>query len=176
MYNETKGLVNKAVSANILGGSVKTKASILIVISSILSVNGYAFSPEGASGKEHFTVCHACHNPTLNPPLAPPMWGVQRRYKRMSQSKEQFINSIASFAKAPSQEKAVFKHAIPVLGLMPPVVLPDQALKDVATYIWEEQFPPPCEHWKYGVTRAENAGDMAHAEKDRRMLKRFCGQ
>ena len=59
---------------------------------------------------------------------------------------------------------------------MPPVALPDKALNDVATYIWEEQFPPPCEHWKYGVTRAENAGDMAHAEKDRRMLKRFCGQ
>ena len=155
---------------------MKTMASVLVVIASVLSVNGYAFSPEAASGKEQFAVCNACHNPELNPPLAPPMWGVQRRYKRMSQSKEHFINSIANFAKEPSEEKAIFKHAIPMLGLMPPVALPDQSLKDIAAYIWEEQFAPPCEHWKHGVTRAENAGDSAHAEKDRRMLKRFCGQ
>lgn len=155
---------------------MKTKTIIVVLVSGALSVNAYALSPEGANGKQHFPVCNACHNPALNPPLAPPMWGVQRRYKKMSQSKEQFVDAIASFAKAPSQEKAIFKHAIPVLGLMPPVALPDQTLKDVATYIWEEQFPPPCEHWKHGVVRAEQAGDMAHAQKDRRMLKRFCGQ
>ena len=155
---------------------MKKVASILIVIASTLSVNGYARSPEAANGKEHFPVCEACHNPALNPPLAPPMWGVQRRYKRMSQSREHFINSIANFVKAPSQEKAIFKHAIPVLGLMPPVVLPDKTLNEIATYIWEEQFQPPCEHWKYGVIRAEKAGDITHAEKDQRMLKKFCGQ
>ena len=155
---------------------MKKMASILIVIASTLSVNGYAFSPEAANGKEHFSVCQACHNPALNPPLAPPMWGVQRRYKKMSQSREHFINSIVNFVKAPSQEKAIFKHAIPILGLMPPIVLPDKTLNEIATYIWEQKFPPPCEHWKYGVIQAEKAGDIAHAEKDRRMLKKFCSQ
>lgn len=155
---------------------MKLKAKILTVVAGILSVNGYALTPEAASGKEHFAVCHACHNPALNPSLAPPMWGVQRRYKRMSRSKERFVDSIADFAKQPAQERALFKHAIPVMGLMPPVALPDETLKEIATYIWEAQFPPPCEHWQYGATRAQGAGDMARAAKERRMLERFCGK
>lgn len=158
------------------GGSMKTRASMLIVIASVLAVNAYALSPEAANGKEQFALCQACHNPALEPPLAPPLWAVQRRYKKMSESKEHFVNSIAGFARAPSQEKAIFKHAIPVLGLMPPAALPDETLRDIATYIWDEQFPPPCEHWKHGVARAEKAGDSPHAKKDRSMLKRFCGE
>ena len=147
-----------------------------IAVSSLLSLDVNALSPEGERGKQHFAVCDACHNPALDPPLAPPMWGVQRRYKRMAQDKEHFVELVAGFAKAPSEERAIFAKAVKIRGLMPPVPLPDEDLRHVATYIWEEQFPPPCAHWEIGAVQAEKSGDMAHAAKDRRMLERFCGQ
>ncbi|MGJ8685865.1 MAG: c-type cytochrome [Spongiibacteraceae bacterium] len=150
--------------------------SFSIALSTFLSINSYAFSPEADSGKKNFAICNACHNPSLNPPLAPPMWGVQRRYKRVSQDKKHFIDSVSNFAKSPSQEKSIFKRAVNVLGLMPSVSLSDEDLKNVAAYIWEESFSPPCEHWRYGVAQAEKVGDTAHANKDRKMLKRFCDQ
>jgi len=148
----------------------------IVIGSCVFWINGYAFSPEGAEGKEKFPVCNACHNPELNPPLAPPMWGVQRRYKRTAHDKAHFVDLVAGFAIAPAPEKAVFVGAVKKLGLMPAIPLPEDDLKKIAAYIWEEQFSPPCMHWKFGAAQAEEEGDVAHAEKDRRMLKRFCGQ
>jgi hypothetical protein len=37
----------------------------------------------------------------------------------------------------------------------------------------EEQFPPPCTHWKIAVKRALEKGDPSHAQKDQNMLDRF---
>lgn len=139
-------------------------------------INGHAFSPEATEGKQKFQLCNACHNPSLDPPLAPPMWGVQRRYKRIAQDKNQFIDMVAQFAKAPTLENAVLVRAVKMLGLMPAVALPEDDLKKIATYIWEEQFSPPCKHWEIGAIRAEKEGDVAHAKKDRKMLKRFCSE
>ena len=147
-----------------------------MAVSVILTFEALAFTPEADAGKEQFAVCNACHNPALEPPLAPPMWGIQRRYKMLAESKDQFIDLVAAFAAAPSQEKAIFTQAVENLGLMPPVALPDEQLRGIAAYIWEEQFAPPCAHWQYGAARAEKAGDIAHAQKDRRMMERFCSQ
>lgn len=147
-----------------------------VLFSILVSGSAHALTAQGAAGKEKFVVCNACHNPVLEPPLAPPMWGVQRRYKRVAKNKEHFIDLVSGFAKAPSLERAILKNAVEILGLMPPLVLPDEDLREIAAYIWEEQFAPPCAHWRYGAAWAEERGDLAHAEKDRRMLKRFCGQ
>ena len=57
---------------------------------------------------------------------------------------------------------------------MPPLPLPDAMLEKIAAYIYEEQFVPPCSHWKIAVERALAKEDMEHAERDRRMLERFC--
>ncbi|MCP3849825.1 MAG: hypothetical protein GY694_06255 [Gammaproteobacteria bacterium] len=148
---------------------------ILLLSSIILFGHEYSFSSDSnKEGKEKFVICNACHNPALNPPLAPPMWGIQRRYKRMSVDKEDFINQVSQFAFIPSLEKAVFQEAVNKMGLMPKVELPEDDLKAVATFIWEENFPPPCEHWKIGAENAKTSGDVRHEEKDRRKLKRFC--
>lgn len=152
----------------------KLLSSAVLATSVVVSPESLALSPEGEAGKKQFAVCSACHNPVLTPPLAPPMWGVQRRYKKLSHGKAQFITLVASYAKAPSEEKAVFSHAVQALGLMPPVTLPESQLRNIASYIWEEQFAPPCVHWKYGAARAQEAGDVAHARKHRRKIERFC--
>lgn len=153
------------------------KTRLLISICSLLcAANSHALSPEAIEGKTLYPACEVCHNPAMDPPLGPPMWGVQRRYNRNSIDKEDFIESMVNFVKAPSIETAIHDEALGQLGLMPPMPLPDDLLKKIATYIAEEQFPPPCDHWRIAVDRAREKGDMEHAAKDMRQLKRFCNQ
>lgn len=141
----------------------------------IFSINCHAeFSPEAVEGKTFYPACNVCHNPAMDPPLGPPMWGVQRRYINNSIDKEDFVKNMVNFVKAPTRESAIHEEALEQLGLMPPMPLPDEMLKKISTYIFEEQFPPPCEHWQIAVERSEKKGDKEHAAKDQNMLKRFC--
>ncbi|MFK5894691.1 MAG: hypothetical protein QM504_15840 [Pseudomonadota bacterium] len=139
-----------------------------------ITLNAYALSPAAMEGKKLYPACHVCHNQTADPPLGPPMWGVQRRYNKNSLDNDDFIESMVNFVKAPTIEKSIHDVAVGQLGLMPPMPLPDSILKQIATYILEETFPPPCEHWKIAVQRATKNDDLEHAQKDQRMLQRFC--
>lgn len=150
-------------------------ARLLILLGTgLYAVNSNALSPAAVEGKALFPACHVCHNQAMDPPLGPPMWGVQRRYKNNTLDDEDFVASMVSFVKAPTLESAIHDEAVGQLGLMPPMPLPDDILKKIATYILEEQFPPPCEHWRIAAERAEKRGDIEHAKKDRNQLKRFC--
>jgi len=151
------------------------KLRTLVLLSTILGVtNLYALSPEAVEGKRIYPACHVCHDQTQDPPLGPPMWGVQRRYKNGTLDDEDFVNSMVAFVKSPSLDKAIHDEAVEQLGLMPPLPLPDEMLRKISRYILEEQFPPPCEHWKIAVKRASSRGDSEHARKDQNMLNRFC--
>ena len=110
----------------------------------------------------------------MDPPLGPPMWAVQRRYKKNTIDNEDFVQSMTNFVKKPTLETALHDIAVEQMGLMPALPLPDDLLKKIATYILEEQFPPPCAHWAIAVKRATEKGDLEHAKKDQRMLDRFC--
>jgi len=144
------------------------------ILFAFLSSSSVALSPDAIEGKSFYPSCHVCHNQKMDPPLGPPMWGVQRRYKNNSLNSEEFVDQIISFVKEPTVEKAIHDEALKQLGLMPPMPLPDEMLRKIAVYLWEETFPPPCEHWKIAVKRAEKKGDIEHAEKDQMMLERFC--
>ncbi len=133
-----------------------------------------ALSPDAVEGKSFYPACHVCHNQAADPPLGPPMWGVQRRYKRGTLDNEDFVESMVAFVRAPSLEGAIHDKAVERLGLMPAMPLPDEMLRKIATYILEEQFPPPCDHWTIAVKRAEEMGDVEHARQDQRQLDRFC--
>jgi mono/diheme cytochrome c family protein len=147
---------------------------LLIVCSCFFSANSLALSVEANQGKALFPSCHICHNPELDPPLGPPMWGVQRRYKNNSIDAADFVQSMVSFVKAPTLETAIHGEAVEQLGLMPALPLPDEMLSNIAQYIFEEQFAPPCAHWEIAVKRATQKGDAQHAKKDQFMLNRFC--
>ena len=152
-----------------------TKSQLLLLLSTTLfAASSHALSPEAIKGKSLYPTCHVCHNPEMDPPLAPPMWGVQRRYKRNSLDKEDFVQRMVSFVKAPTVEKAIQYNAVKQLGLMPALPLPDEMLKQISTYILEEQFPPPCAHWAIGVKKAIESGDQQHAKKDQQKISRFC--
>lgn len=133
-----------------------------------------ALSPEAIEGKSLYPTCHVCHNPEANPPLGPPMWGVQRRYKNSTIDKDDFIESMVDFVKQPTLENAKLYKAVEMMGLMPPLPLPDDILKKIAAYIYEEDFAPPCTHWAIGAKLATENDDLEHAKKDQRMLEKFC--
>jgi hypothetical protein len=86
------------------------------------------------------------------------------------------VKNMSDFVKAPSLDLAIHDQAVKQLGLMPPMPLPDEMLRNIATYILEENFPPPCDHWQIAIARAEKKGDMEHALKDQKMYKRYCSQ
>lgn len=146
----------------------------LLLAVMFVSGNGYALSPAAEQGKALYPACHVCHNPSQDPPLGPPMWGVKRRYQRALMNEEEFVQRMMSFVKAPSEEKAIHDEALKQLGLMPAMPFDDETLHKIVSYILEEQFAPPCDHWQIAIKRAEAKGDMDHASKDMRQYERFC--
>ena len=151
----------------------RSQLSVLL-LATLFSANSIALSPEAIEGKSLYPSCHVCHDPAMDPPLGPPMWGVQRRYKNSTINNEDFVQSMVNFVKKPTLETALHDTAVEQMGLMPALPLPDELLKKIATYIQQEQFPPPCAHWAIAVKRATAKGDLEHAKKDQRMLDRFC--
>lgn len=141
----------------------------------IFSASSYAMSPDAIEGKLLYQVCSTCHDQALNPPKAPPMWEVKRQYKRHSPDDETFIKNIVTFVEAPSLESTIHKEAVQNFNLMSPMPLPDNMLKKIATYILEEEFPPPCDYWKNALARAKNMGDMEQTRWYQRMHRRSCG-
>ena len=136
-----------------------------------------SLSPAALAGKEAYQTCHACHNPALDPPLAPPMFGVQRRYGMAYPDKQEFIRRVAAFVKQPAMDKAIMRRPVQKLGLMPAIDLPEEQITNIATYIYEESFSLPCKHWEIAVKNAEAKGEVdGHIQKDRMKLQRFCNK
>ena len=153
------------------------RAQVVILFSAMLyAANSNALSSDAVEGKALYPACHVCHNQAMDPPLGPPMWGVQRRYKRGTMDDEDFVKTMVNFVKTPTLETALHDMAVEQLGLMPPMPLPDEMLTKISTYILEEQFPPPCDHWRIAVKRAKAKGDISHAKQDQRQLDRFCNE
>lgn len=152
-----------------------TKTRLTILLASLLfNVSSHALSPEATEGKALFPSCNVCHDQSNAPALGPPMWGVQRRYQKATKDKADFIQRMTNFVKAPTMEAAIHDEARRQMGLMPALPLPDDMLNKISAYIFEEQFPPPCDHWRYAVQKAKDGGDSNHAIKDQRQLDRFC--
>ena len=126
-------------------------------------------------GKSSVGVCTSCHNQELDPPLGPPLFGVQKRYRMMYPEKHEFVKRMVSFVKEPQLDKAIMRRPVRKLGLMPAMALPKDQLSDIAHYIYEASFGYPCRHWEIAVKNAEEKGQVdLHIQKDKLMLQRFC--
>lgn len=139
----------------------------ILLILLLTNLNSYALTPEAEKGKTAIAVCLSCHNAELDPALAPPLYGVQNKYKQAFEDQETFVQAIIDWAKNPTEEKALMKRPVKKLGLMAPMPLPDAMLKSIGTYLYEEEFAPPCSHW---------ANDLKNSDADTSNHKKGMGK
>lgn len=88
------------------------------------------------------SLCLACHlaqeNHNLQEKgLAPPMWGVRNHYLKTYPSRDAFIEAVSNHVRSPSERKSLMKNAIKRFGLMPPLLLQDKKIGNIAAAIFE---------------------------------------
>lgn len=131
-----------------------------------------SLSESAVQGEAAFAICQSCHDASLDPPKAPPMYGVQRRYNRQYENQQEFVDAIVKFVSKPTEDGALMKHPIKKLGLMPALPLGDDNLSKIATYIYEENFEPPCDHWANAISAEKGKG--RHREQVQSNYNELC--
>ncbi len=112
--------------------------------------------------------CYVCHNPKTSEEsmMAPPMIAVKMHYISQDTSKEDFINAMVGWAKKPSEEKSKMPGAINKFGLMPYQFFPEETIKQIADYMFDNEIEEPA--W------FESHYNQMHG--DRPGMKRKMGQ
>jgi len=147
---------------------------ILLSLAMLLASNASASDNMG-EGKRLFNEnCLVCHNAELDPPQAPPMFGVQKHYKRATTNRDDFIEKVTAFAMDPTGEKAILKMAVEHLGVMPNPGVEEADVRKIAAYIHDETFPKPCGHMKAAMKMAKSEGDLKHLNKIKKKFDRMC--
>ena len=127
------------------------------------------------AGKKLFQQqCLVCHAADLDPPKAPPMFGVQMKYKMATADRASFIDKITSFAMHPAEEKAILKKPVQVLGLMPEMGFDERDVRKIAAYIHDETFPPPCKHWQVAMRIFKERGDEKAFRHHKKRYDAMC--
>jgi mono/diheme cytochrome c family protein/cytochrome c556 len=148
---------------------------ILAATGILLTANAYAGDTASLEGKKLFQEnCLTCHNAELDPPMAPPMFGVQKRYKKASADRAEFIRKISEFVQQPSEEKALLKRAIKHVGIMPAVDIAEHDVEKIAAYIYDASFTVPCAHFRAAMKMAKAKGDMQHFNHAQKRFNHMC--
>lgn len=92
------------------------------------------------------TKCYACHNPNTvshDAVIAPPMAAIKKRYSRMYDSKEEFVNAVTDWAMNPLEENAIMRGAVMQFKVMPKQVFDKEELQKIANYMYENELEKP---------------------------------
>ncbi len=113
--------------------------------------------------------CYVCHHPTMGKGrIAPPMQYVKEHYIKEGTTEEEFKNAFISFIKHPTKESAKMPGAIANFGLMPQQAFPEETLKKIADYIYNNEIEGPVdfkEHKKkHGKGNQMHKGDEQKSE------------
>ncbi len=162
------------LSVNTLKSGLNMRLLLLTLLFGITFLQAKELSEDAQAGKKLFKSCNACHDANLSPPLAPPMFAIQKKYSRVTTDKQAFVDKVTSFVAHPSKNASLFPQAIAKLGLMPTLGFPKQDVEKIASFIYENKFEYPCGHWKAGMKMAKTSDDMEHYKQDKRKLEKFC--
>jgi cytochrome c2 len=164
--------LNTHFSTKIKGVNMKK----IMILTATMLFTGSAWAADAVEeGKRLLNEnCLSCHNAELDPPMAPPMFGVQKRYKMASSDRIEFIRKITEFVQQPSQEKALMKRAIKHVGLMPEVDVAEGDVKKIAAYIHDASFAVPCNHLQAAMKMAKAKGDTQHFNHAQSRFNQMC--
>jgi len=79
--------------------------------------------------------------------LAPPMAMVKKHYLKTYPERDQFIEKVSAWVKAPDANAAMLHHAVEKFGVMPPQAIDEAARQQIAGYIYDVL---PSGHGKKG--------------------------
>ena len=79
--------------------------------------------------------------------LAPPMAMVKKHYLKTYPEREQFIEKVSAWVKAPDANAAMLHHAVEKFGVMPPQAIDEATRQKIAGYIYDVL---PSGHGKKG--------------------------
>ena len=88
---------------------------------------------------------YACHNPKTSEEsmIAPPMIAIKRRYISEETTKEDFINEMVAWTKNPSKETSKMPGAVKKFGLMAYQFYPENTIRQIADYMFENEIDKP---------------------------------
>ncbi|WP_244191148.1 MULTISPECIES: c-type cytochrome [unclassified Prosthecochloris] len=86
--------------------------------------------------------CRVCHSMAPPPAVAPPVRGVAFHYREAFDTREAAEAHMVDFIKRPDSKKAICDpEAIERFGLMPAMTLPDDELRAVSAWFWDQYDP-----------------------------------
>lgn len=96
------------------------------------------------SGEEVYkSVCMACHVAEGMPTVGPPIFAVKNHVIGAHPERDDFVNRVVEWVKAPDEKTALMPGAVRKFGLMPANDLPDEELKAVAEFIYDSDMSLP---------------------------------
>lgn len=112
-----------------------------------------AAEKETKTGEEVYkTACAVCHVSEGKPTIAPPIFAVKNHVIDAFPERDDFIEQVKDWVKAPDEEKALMRGAIRKFGLMPAMAhLSDEDVQAVAEYLFDTDMTLPDwykEHYK----------------------------
>jgi len=118
--------------------------------------------------------CLACHDAELTPPQAPPMFAVQQFYKTSTADRVAFIEQMTAFVMQPTEEKAKLTMAVQHKGVMPDLGAEEKDVREIAGYIYDTTFAPPCTHWKAAIAMSQHQGKNQQLKMIEQRYQKLC--
>lgn len=107
------------------------------------------------------TACFTCHSPEREidhkARTGPPIYKIRPHYMRDGITRDEFVTEVSSFLKEPTEAKAKMKGAIRNFGLMPRMPLPDEDIRIIAEYLYDNDMT--AEQWGKAGKMAMSTGD-----------------
>ena len=104
-------------------------------------------------------ICHSINAVSHDALIAPPMAAVKKRYLRIYNTKEEFVNAFAKWALDPNKDDAIMRGAVSQFNVMPKQIFKEEDIRKIAAYIFENELERP--EW-FGEHEKEMHGGHGH--------------
>jgi len=91
------------------------------------------------------TKCNMCHSVKASEEamIAPPFKNIQKKYKKVSANKQEFVDAIVDFNMEPTKDKAMMYGALKKFGVMAKMPYSKEDVIKIANYMYNAEFETP---------------------------------
>jgi len=88
-------------------------------------------------------ICHSINSVSHEALIAPPMVAVKKRYLRIYNTKEEFVDAFAKWALDPNKDDAIMWGAVSQFNVMPKQSFKEEDIRKIASYIFDNELERP---------------------------------